>query len=58
VKPTANEVSKVQEETGRFLLSKLDKSADDAKATNVRQEVLLGFENLRERRRGASRHRR
>lgn len=36
---------KVQEEIGTFLLSKLDKSAEDAKATNVRQEVLLGFEN-------------
>ncbi len=36
---------KVQEELGTFLLSKLDKSADDAKATNVRQEVLLEFEN-------------
>jgi tetratricopeptide (TPR) repeat protein len=36
---------KVQEEIGTFLLSKLDKSAEGAKATNVRQEVLLEFEN-------------
>ena len=36
---------KVQEEIGTFLLSKLDKSPDDAKAANVRQEVLLEFEN-------------
>jgi hypothetical protein len=36
---------KVQEEIGTFLLSKLDKSADDPKAANVRQEVLLEFEN-------------
>ncbi|HEY7698382.1 MAG TPA: hypothetical protein VIE88_08190, partial [Vicinamibacteria bacterium] len=36
---------KVQEEIGTFLLSKLDKSAESVKATNVRQEVLLQFEN-------------
>jgi tetratricopeptide (TPR) repeat protein len=36
---------KVQEEIGTFLLSKLDKSTEGAKATNVRQEVLLEFEN-------------
>ncbi|HLE70147.1 MAG TPA: DUF4388 domain-containing protein [Vicinamibacteria bacterium] len=36
---------KVQEEIGTFLLSKLDKSAEGAKATNVRQEVLLEFES-------------
>jgi len=36
---------KVQEEIGTFLLSKLDKSAECAPATNVRQEVLLAFEN-------------
>ncbi len=36
---------KVQEEIGTFLLSKLDKSAEGPKATNVRQEVLLEFEN-------------
>ncbi len=36
---------KVQEEVGTFLLSKLDKSADDPRAANVRQEVLLQFEN-------------
>jgi hypothetical protein len=36
---------KVQEEIGTFLLSKIDKSENDAKATNVRQEVLLEFEN-------------
>jgi tetratricopeptide (TPR) repeat protein len=36
---------KVQEEVGTFLLSKLDKNADGPRATNVRQEVLLEFEN-------------
>jgi len=36
---------KVQEEIGTFLLSKLDKSTEGAPATNVRQEVLLEFEN-------------
>jgi tetratricopeptide (TPR) repeat protein len=36
---------KVQEEIGTFLLSKLDKSAESVKAMNVRQEVLLQFEN-------------
>jgi len=36
---------KVQEEIGTFLLSKLDKSVEGARATNVRQEVLLEFEN-------------
>jgi len=36
---------KVQEEIGTFLLSKLDKSTDGVKAANVRQEVLLEFEN-------------
>ncbi len=36
---------KVQEEIGTFLLSKLDKSTEGVKAANVRQEVLLEFEN-------------
>ncbi len=35
---------KVQEETGTFLLSKLDETVEAA-ASNVRQEVLLEFEN-------------
>jgi tetratricopeptide (TPR) repeat protein len=37
---------KVQEEMGAFLLSSLDKGADPAPATNVRQEVLLQFDDL------------
>ncbi len=36
---------KVQEEIGTFLLSELDRKGDNAKATNVREEVLLEFEN-------------
>jgi tetratricopeptide (TPR) repeat protein len=36
---------KVQEEVGTFLLSKLDRNSEGAKAENVRQEVLLEFEN-------------
>ncbi len=36
---------KVQEESGMFLLSKLEVSAEIAPAVNVRQEVLLEFEN-------------
>jgi tetratricopeptide (TPR) repeat protein len=36
---------KVQEETGTFLLSKLDHEREPEKARNVREEVLLEFEN-------------
>lgn len=36
---------KVQEELGTFLLSKLDHDTGSTKASNVRQEVLLEFEN-------------
>jgi Domain of unknown function (DUF4388) len=36
---------KVQEEIGTFLLSKLEESAEAPPASNVRQEVLLEFEN-------------
>lgn len=36
---------KVQEESGTFLLSQLEESAEIAPAANVRQEVLLEFEN-------------
>lgn len=36
---------KVQEEIGTFLLSKLDHESRHVKAENVRQEVLLEFEN-------------
>ena len=36
---------KVQEETGTFLLSPLHHEAEDRKAENVRQEVLLEFES-------------
>jgi tetratricopeptide (TPR) repeat protein len=41
----ASSALKVQEEIGTFLLSKLDGITEAAPASNVRQEVLLEFEN-------------